>query len=189
MQYVWIVLGVYWLLVLAGWAGLLHFTNEKWWAAFVPIWGLYKRVKALEKLSVEGDLLVLKTVDFSSEKHEGKNVFLAELVLWILMYLYDEFLMHVRHFWKLARLAGEAAPFALGMVLCPPLFMVMLWNRKEQEARIIRDGILKIALQKEKEALEEKRLMEGPPLWKCKDCGAQWPMDRATCRECGGKRP
>ncbi len=110
MLYIWIFLGAYWLLVLAGWAMLLHFTNGKWWAAFVPFWGLYKRTKALEKLSIEAELLAMKDVDFSSVRHENRNVPFAQLILWFLMYLYDKLLMHLRYFWKLAKLAGEDTP-------------------------------------------------------------------------------
>lgn len=68
------------------------------------------------------------------------------------------------------------------MVLCPPLFMNMLWNRHEYDLKRLHEDIRQYEQ-------EEEKWLKGPPVWKCPGCGALWPTTHAVCKECGEDRP
>lgn len=186
MNAILIILIIYFLTVLVGWAMVLHFTHEGWWAAFVPGWGLYKRVKALEKLDMpinRGILGLFVSLCVSSLRiGRIRLILLVWALLAVGLYLFEVLLMHVTCFWKLAKRAGEDTPFALGMVLCPPLFMNMLWNRHEYDLKRLHEDIRQYEQ-------EEEKWLKGPPVWKCPGCGALWPTTHAVCKECGEDRP
>lgn len=112
-----IILIIYFLTVLAGWSMVLHFTHEGWWAAFVPGWGLYKRVKALEKLDMpinRGILGLFVSLCVSSLRiGRIRLILLVWALLAVGLYLFEVLLMHVTCFWKLAKTYRRRHP------LCP----------------------------------------------------------------------
>lgn len=183
MVLIWIAAGCYLLLVLAGWAMTLHFANEPWFAAFVPGFGLYKRFRAIDKLSLP--FLERGIVSIFDKDYHSKSMKYVYLLSILFLYLYGELLMHLTVFWKMARKAEAGPIFALGMVICPPLFMAFLYQDKNEEARAIRAAILQQDQAEKEKKQAEKQWMAGPALRKCPQCGAQQPADRAKCGECG----